>query len=83
MQVLVPAVVVVIVIIAVTVIQLSGIYRAVEPKDETHDQTSNHQSSNNGGNIQVGGNHSLLFGFIDGSNCSILLTLYIRHEFMH
>ena len=54
---------------------LSCIHRAIQPKGESHDQTSNHKSSNYGGNIQVGSNHSLLFGFVDDSNLGILLTL--------
>ena len=64
------------IVITVAVLLLC-IHRAVEPKDQSHNQTSNHKCSNNGGNIQVGSNHSLPFGSLDCSNYSILLTLDI------
>lgn len=66
------------VIIAELVFVHVHILRSIEPKDKTYDQTSNQQSSNNGSNVQVGSNHSLLFGnfAIDSSNCGILFTLY-------
>ena len=51
------------------------IHRSIEPKSQSHDQTSNHCSCNNGTNIQVGCNHSLLSGNLNSSNCSALLTL--------
>ena len=51
------------------------ILRTTKPYDESHDHTSNHKSSNNGGNIQVGSNYSLLSGNLDSSNYGILPTL--------
>ena len=55
------------IVVIIAAVLLSCIHRAMDPKDKSHDQTSKHQSSNNGGNIQVGSNHSLLFGLINGS----------------
>ena len=69
----VPAIIIIIVVIAAVL--LSCIHRSIEPKDQSHDQTSHHKSSNNGSNIQVGSNHSLPLGNCDSPDYCILLTL--------
>ena len=55
------------IMIVIVAVLLSCIHRAIEPKNQSHDQTSNHKTSNNGSNVQVGSNHSLLFGLFDDS----------------
>ena len=75
----IPAIIIIIIIAAVL---LSYIQRTIEPKDQSHDQTSHHKSSDNGGNVQVGSNHSLPLGNCDSSNCCILLTLDERYLYI-